>query len=153
MSNFEEHNISEIKSDLQDIQNKYVRICSDYSNLKKRSEKEREEIENSTTINIIKQFLPILDALNTIDEKNSSEELSEGLSLLKENINYVISNLGVEEIPGIGSEFNPKWHEAISIKPRKNDKEIRNVITKVFIKGYKIDDKVIRQSMVEVLSK
>ena len=147
---FEEIDIEKLKEELNDLTDKYVRICADYTNFRKRHSSQMKEIEDFVGISILKQFLPLLDSFNAMSFENASKEsLEEGLLSLKNQITHILSKIGVAEI-STDEGYSSKYHEAVATttNPEKEDGEI----TKVYMKGYKYREKVLRPSMVEVNS-
>ena len=147
---YEEVDPEKLKAELADLTDKYTRICADYTNFRRRQSSQLKDIEDFTGVNILKHFLPLLDSFNAMSFENASKEsLEDGLMSLKNQITHILSKVGVEEISTTDS-FSSKYHEAVSTisNPEKESGEI----TKVYMKGYKYKDKVLRPSMVEVIS-
>jgi molecular chaperone GrpE len=147
---FEEIDIEKLREELKDLTDKYVRICADYSNFRRRHGSQMKEIEDFVGISILKQFLPLLDSFNAMSFENATKEsLEEGLMSLKNQITHILSKVGVAEIP-TDEGYSSKYHEAVATvaNPEKEDGEI----TKVYMKGYKYREKVLRPSMVEVVT-
>jgi molecular chaperone GrpE len=141
--------INRLMSEIQDIKDKYIRVCADYTNLKKRTLQEKKDVEEYTVASVLKSLLPIIDGLNSVSFENATiESLIEGFQMIKTQIDDVFRNLDVEEIDGLGEEYNSKIHEALNTI--ETEEVESGKITKVYLKGYKYKDKVIRQSMVEV---
>lgn len=150
-SEMDELDVEQLKAELQDLNDKYIRICADFSNFRKRHGSQMKEIEDIVGISILKQFLPLLDSFNAMSFENATKEnLQEGLISLKNQITHILNKVGVDEI-STDEGFNTKYHEAVSTV-QKEDKE-DGEITKVYMMGYKYKDKVLRPSMVEVNSK
>ena len=122
---------------------------AEFDNFKKRSAKEREGLYNSLLSDIVGSFLPVVDNLEKAVNSNTEDEgYKQGVELVLKQFMDVLSSLGVKEIEGVGSTFNPEYHEAVSLVQDETlgEKEIKEV----FRKGYKIGEKVIRHSMVVV---
>ena len=122
---------------------------AEFDNFKKRSAKEREGLYNSLLSDIVSKFLPVVDNLEKAVNSNTEDEgYKQGVELVLKQFMDVLNSLGVQEIEGVGSNFNPEYHEAVSSVQDETlgEKEIKEV----FRKGYRIGDKVIRHSMVVV---
>ena len=76
------------------------------------------------------------------------EEFKKGIALIQNTLKDVFDSLGVKEIPDIGEQFDPNLHEAVMHTEDPSYGE--NVITDCYRKGYTLNDKVIRFSMVIV---
>jgi molecular chaperone GrpE len=124
-------------------------LIADFENLKKRSEIDIQNRVNSITDGIILKFLGIYDdfvrARNALSKQNVN---TEGLDAILKNMDVFLVEFGVRPIEAVGEIFDPKLHEAISIKedPTLDD----NTITAELRKGYILKDRVIRPSLVEI---
>lgn len=140
---------------IKELEEKYLRAYADFENTKKRMEREKYHSLEYANENILKDFLPILDtlesALNGIDLNLESSEnvknISKGIELTIDNFLKALNKHNVEII-STDCEFDPNVHNAImQVKDEdKNDGDIAKVIQK----GYKYKDRVIRPSMVAI---
>lgn len=140
---------------IKELEEKYLRAYADFENTKKRMEREKYHSLEYANENILKDFLPILDtlesALNGIDSNLESSEnvknISKGIELTIDNFLKALNKHNVEII-STDCEFDPNVHNAImQVKDEdKNDGDIAKVIQK----GYKYKDRVIRPSMVAI---
>lgn len=145
----EDNEINNMKNELEETTDRLKRLMAEFDNFKKRSAKEREGLYNSLLADIVSSFLPVVDNLEKAVNSNTEDEgYKQGIELVLKQFMDVLSSLGVKEIDGVGSAFNPEYHEAVSSVQDENlgEKEIKEV----FRKGYKIGDRVIRHSMVVV---
>ena len=78
----------------------------------------------------------------------SAEDLRRGVEMVSKQLVDSLKKLGVEEMAGVGEEFNPDLHNAVS--HIEDDTLDENVISAVFQKGYLLGDKVVRHAMVQV---
>jgi len=128
------------------------RIAAEFDNYKKRTLKERESVYQTAVAETVAAFLPVVDsidrAINMFIKENVESAVKEGIELIKRQFEDVMKNLGVEEIKSVGENFNPELHNAVMHVEDENCGP--NVIVEEFQKGYKINDKVIRYSMVKV---
>lgn len=128
---------------------RYVRLYADYQNLKKRSENERQEARLDAKIDVAKEILPILDnferalAIETEDEK-----FKEGVMLILKQLNDALNKVGVTEIEALGNDFDPNYHSAVLMEDSEEYESGK--VTEVIQKGYMINNRVIRPSMVKV---
>lgn len=145
----EDNEINNMKAELEETTDRLKRLMAEFDNFKKRSAKERESLYNSLLADIVSSFLPIVDNLEKAVNSNTEDEgYKQGIELVLKQFMDVLASLGVKEIEGVGSTFNPEYHEAVSSVQDETlgEKEIKEV----FRKGYKIGDRVIRHSMVVV---
>lgn len=137
------------KIELEELDDRFKRVAAEFENYKKRSTKERETLYSSLKGDIILTLLPVLDNLEKAAEvKTEDEGYKQGVELVLKQFKDVLVANGVEEIPGVGTTFDPELHEAVALVSDENlgEKEIKEE----YRKGYKIGNKVIRHSMVVV---
>lgn len=135
------------------LEEKYIRAYAEFDNVKKRLEREKYQSLEYANEQILKDFLPILDTLESAlestknDDSEAMAKIREGIELTIDNFLKAFSKHSVERISTEG-EFDPNVHNAImQIKSEgKADGEIAQVIQK----GYKYKDRVIRPSMVAI---
>ena len=137
------------KSEYDELDDRYKRILAEFENYKKRSAKERENLYNSILSDVVEVMLPILDNLeNAVKVETKDEEYKKGIELVLKQFQDTLKAKGVEEIQTVGETFDPELHEAVSSV--QDDTKGEKEIVQEYRKGYKIDTKVIRHSMVVV---
>lgn len=150
--NFAESSTEE-SDKIKALEEKYIRAYAEFDNVKKRLEREKYQSLEYANEQILKDFLPILDTLESAlestknDDSEAMAKIREGIQLTIDNFLKAFSKHSVERISTEG-EFDPNVHNAImQIKSEgKADGEIAQVIQK----GYKYKDRVIRPSMVAI---
>jgi molecular chaperone GrpE len=151
--------LNELKSKLEQEQKKLASyeikiqyLLADFENLKKRTELDVQNRVNTITDNIILKFLSIYDDFVRAREALSKQKANtEGLDGILKNMNSFLSELGVKPIDALGEIFDPRLHEAISVKASSDLDD--NTITAELRKGYILKDRVIRPSLVEISKK
>ena len=151
--------IDELKSKLEQEQKKSASyeikiqyLLADFENLKKRTELDVQNRVNAITDDIILKFLSIYDDFVRAREALSKQKANtEGLDGILKNMNSFLSELGVKPIDALGEIFDPKLHEAISVKESSDLDD--DTITVELRKGYILKDRVIRPSLVEISKK
>lgn len=131
---------------------------TDFDAFKKRIERDRSETFRSQLSNLATQILPVLDNLNRAldaasnygegDNPQNFEQFFEGIMLVNQQLSEVLEEMGVKPIIAVGERFDPHFHEAVATE--SSDEVAPNTITAELLRGYRIDDKVIRASMVKV---
>ena len=145
----EETELNAVKLELEETTDRLKRLMAEFDNFKKRSAKEREGLYNSLLSDIVSSFLPVVDNLEKAVNSNTQDEgYKQGVELVLKQFMDVLASLGVKEIEGVGSAFNPEYHEAVSSV--QDETKGSQEIVEEYRKGYKIGDKVIRHSMVIV---
>ena len=129
---------------------RYMRLMAEFQNFKRRAAKEKSDIHAFANERIVGDLLPVMDnferALDT--ETEDVEAYAKGMQLIFEQLKTALEKAGLKEIEALGLDFDPNVHNAVmtdNTEEYENDK-----ISKVLQKGYKLNDKVIRPSMVAV---
>ena len=134
----------------EDFQDKYIRVMADIDNLKRRQIKEREDTVIRTRSQIISDLLPVLDAfqmgMNEVEKEESTKNIFVGISMAYKQMESVLNEYGLEIVDPKGTNFDPKYHEALSYQ---SDEEVEEgyVIQTVRV-GYKMRDKLLRPASV-----
>tara|TARA_B100000282_G_C31531277_1_gene398576 strand:- start:41 stop:646 length:606 start_codon:yes stop_codon:yes gene_type:complete len=138
----------------EDLQDKYVRVLADLENLKRRQIKERDEAVQRTRSQIMGDLLPSLDAfqmgMQEAEKDESTKNIFVGISMAFKQMENVLGEYGLEIINPDGSEFDPKFHEALSYQESDDVKE--GFVLKTIRIGYRIKDKLLRPASV-IISK
>lgn len=141
-----------LKHQLSEYENIAKRAMADYDNYKKRMERERDEILRYSNEKLIMDLLPIVDNMErAIDSFKDNVDFSnyyEGIKMVLNQIYQLLEKYNVKEIKALGEEFNPYLHHAVAQTEDSEHKS--NTVIEVMLKGYMMNDKVIRPSMVKV---
>ena len=144
--------ISELKEEIDKINNQYIRLAADFDNYRKRQMQEREALLKYGAEETLKKMI---EALDNIDRAKKSVENIDDVNTVKESYDIVfkqifdiLSKMGLETIETNGKEFDPNLHEAVMQTPTTEQPE--NTIIAELQKGYKLGDKVLRPSLVNV---
>ena len=128
---------------------KYRRLQADFENFKRRTLVEKEELSGFVARSIVLKMLPVLDNFErAVDSKSDQESFSTGVEMILKQLQAVFENLGVQKIDALDYQFDPNLHEAV-MKIQDSDKAEGTIINEVQ-KGYILNGKVIRHSMVNV---
>lgn len=135
---------------LEEYRQSLARLQADFSNYRKRTEKEKQSLVNYGIETFVCELLPILDNFQRAieSETDREDEFFKGVKMIETQIVELLEKNGIEEIPSMNEDFDPNCHHAIV------QEEVEgvdgNIVTGVLQKGYKLKDKVIRPSMVKV---
>ena len=136
-------------TEAEDFKDKYLRILAEFDNYKKRTQKEKGEIYEFTLCEFVSKILPVYDNLKlALSHETSDEALKTGVELTLKQFDSVFEALNVSEIEALGKTFDPNFHNAVFHIDDESYGE--QEIVEVFQSGYKMNDKVIRYSMVKV---
>jgi len=133
----------------------YVRSQAEIENIRKRFQKDKQDLAKFANETIIKQLLPVADNLekaiaHTTDE-NSLHALKEGVQLTLKGLLDTLEKNGVERVEALNQPFDPNFHEAVS-EAENNDVEPGTVVNELQ-KGYTLNKRLIRPAMVVVSRK
>ena len=131
------------------LNDKYLRICAEYDNFRKRSQKEKEALYKDVKAETLKSFLPVYDnLLRALAQPTEDAAYAKGVEMIMAQFNTTMEKLGVEKIESLGQSFDPAFHNAVMHVDDETKGE--NEIVEVFQEGFKMGDKVIRFAMVKV---
>ena len=131
------------------LNDKYLRICAEYDNFRKRSQKEKEALYREVKAESLKAFLPVYDnLLRALAQPTEDAAYAKGVEMIMAQFNSTMEKLGVEKIESLGQTFDPAFHNAVMHVDDEEKGE--NEIVEVFQEGFKLGDKVIRFAMVKV---
>lgn len=143
---------SKLKADYDKLNQQYVRLAADFDNFRKRQEQERENLIKYGTEAALKKMIEVLDnfergqkALENVDD---CQKVKESFNLVHKQVYEALSKLGLEEIKAVGEEFDPNFHEAVMQTPTSEQPE--HTVINELQKGYKLGDKVLRPTLVNV---
>lgn len=149
--------IAELRMERDETQENSDRRLKDFQNFKYRIDRERRGSFIDQLANLATQMLPVLDnldrALAAAESSTSArspefQQFYEGIILVNQQVNEVLSEMGVSPISTVGETFDPVFHEAVAIV--ESDKIAPNTISEEMLRGFRIGNKVIRHSMVKV---
>ena len=127
----------------------YMRLMADFQNYRKRVEKEKSDIYAYANEKIVSQLLDVIDNFErALDVETQDEGFAEGMKLIFKQFMDVLEKSGLEEINALGEDFDPNFHNAIMMED--NPEFESGKVTFVMQKGYILNKKVIRPSMVKV---
>jgi len=132
-------------TEYEKIKDDYLRLAADFENFKKRNEKEKESASFNFIALFVNSLFPLIDNFEiAIKQNNSAKEIESLYKILQE----FMGNLNIVEVPGVGEEFDPNYHEAVEHSGDGDTQTIEEVLRK----GYTLEDKLLRPAMVRVKS-
>ncbi len=138
-----------LEQQLSDTKEQLLRTAAEYANYRARSAKEKEQTYSNAKGNVVAEILPVIDNLERAlnQEQADYEALKKGVQMTLDGLMASLEKMGVSAYGESGETFDPNFHNAVMHIEDENLEE--NVITDVFQKGYKINDRVIRPAMVK----
>lgn len=136
-----------------EINDKYLRLYSEFDNYRKRTMKEKADLISSANANLLKDLLPILDDFERAIASNEKTEdpagLKEGFLLIYNKVNSLLKAKGLQPMDSKGEVFDMDKHEAVTNIPVEDEAD-KGKIVDVLEKGYYLNEKVIRYAKVVV---
>ncbi|MBQ7647024.1 MAG: nucleotide exchange factor GrpE [Clostridia bacterium] len=146
-----EEELKKAKAALDESEDKYLRVCAEYDNYRKRASKEKEACFGDAYSDAVSAFLPLIDNIDRACEYACDDSnLSKGVLMMKKQLDDIMQKIGVTEIKSDGEQFDPEKHNAIMHE--EDDSGEENVVVQTLQKGYELKGKVIRHAMVKVLN-
>jgi len=142
--------------ELEELQDRYLRLAAELDNYRKRVARERAELIRTAHEGLLLEFLPVLDNLeralaaarSSAGSSRASEALIEGVEITLRLFRGVLEKAGVREIETVGREFDPVVHHAVE-QVRVTEVPENTVVEEV-LRGYLLDQKVLRPAVVKV---
>lgn len=151
--NAEEAKISDWETKYHDINDRYLRLYSEFDNYRKRTIKERADLIKTAGSDIFAAILPVLDdferASKALEASGESNPAQEGMLLISQKLRGILIGRGLEEMNAKGQDFDPDLHEAITQIPAPDESQKGKVIEELE-KGFSLHGKVIRFAKVVV---
>lgn len=141
------------ESQIRELNDKYVRLYSEFDNYRRRTIKEKSDIIKTAAEDVLKSIIPVLDDFERAIKANAQVEdanaIKEGFQLIYNKLKHQTIQKGLLDFESIGKPFDPDIMEAITHIPAP-DEASKGIIMDEVEKGYKLGDKVIRFSKVIV---
>lgn len=148
----EELALAKKQEELDEANDKYKRLLSEFENARKRTEKETARRYDEGAKGVLEKLLPIVDnferALQSIPEEDKDRAFEQGVSAIYKQLMTTFESIGVAPMNAEGKEFNPDLHNAVM--HIEDDTQGENVVVEELQKGYMYKESVLRHSMVKV---
>ena len=133
--------IQKLEVEVKELTEKWKRALADYQNLEKRIDQEKKEFVNFASAVLLDKLLPVLDSL----EECHKHLKDRGLVLILDQLKKVLESEGLKEIKVKDEEFDPREMDAVEMV-----KGEKNKVIEVVLKGYQLNDKILRPAKVKV---
>ena len=129
--------------------NNFLRLAAEYDNFRKRSQKEKDSAYTNGKADTLAKLLPVYDNLErAMNQETTDAAYKKGVEMTMQGLLKIFGDLGVEVYGEVGDAFDPNLHNAVM--HIESEEHGEGVIVQEFQKGFKMGDRVIRFSMVQV---
>lgn len=143
-----------LKEELAAANDKYLRLCAEYQNYRKRVSKDMSNARYEGVFSTIQPFLQVFDhffmAVMASEKSDNIDSIRQGLGMILTEFQKAIEELGIQQIDANGKDFDPELHEAISHEP--SDKVAEGKVSRQWSCGYKLGERLMRPARVVVSS-
>lgn len=131
------------------LNSKYLRLMADFQNFKRRTEKEKSDIYAFANEKIVRELLDVIDNFErALAAGTGGDKFLEGMEMILKQLLAVLERAGVTEIKCLGKDFDPNFHNAVMTEDSAEYESGK--VTAVLQKGYLLNGRVVRASMVKV---
>ena len=145
--------IAEMEEKLKEVNDKYLRLYSEFENFRKRTAKEKLDLIQNGNKNLLEKVIPTVDDFERAIDNNANVEdvnaLKEGFELIYNKMVKTLESAGVKPMESTGKDFDVEYHEAITRIPAP-DKKMKGKVVDTIEKGYFLNDSVLRFAKVVV---
>jgi molecular chaperone GrpE len=145
-----QHQLGLAREDVQRLQEQYIRTLADMDNLRKRTQRDKEEAAKFANESILREILPVIDnlerAVEHAEQAGSTDGLLEGVRMTLTQFNQVLTRFGVATIDAVGKPFDPAFHQAMG--QLESTEHPANSVMVEMQKGYQLNDRLLRPAFV-----
>jgi molecular chaperone GrpE len=146
--------LEKLRDEAKSFQDKYLRQVAELENYRRRSEREKADLLKFGIEGLVRDMIPVLDSFQQAipsresDHPAALEGLINGIEMVKQQLLAALRKHGLEEVPAVGTKFDPNVHQAIQrIESTECDSE---VVAQEFARGYLLNGRLVRPAMVSV---
>lgn len=147
-----EERILELETNLSELKEKHLRLLAEFDNFKKRTSRERYELLNTASRDVLLALLPVIDDFERalkVDEASRDDGFADGVRMIYNRLLNILQSQGLKAMESTGQAFDADLHEAITEVPADNP-SFKGKVIETIEKGYFLHDKIIRHAKVVV---
>jgi molecular chaperone GrpE len=145
--------VRQIEEKLAEMQDRYIRLSAEFDNYRKRTLREKMEMSKYAGENLFLSIIPLMDdfdrALSHMDSTTDCNAMKDGILLIYNKFSEFFKQNGIKEIESLNTDFNVDLNEAVA-KVAVDDDSKKGKVVDVVLKGYYLQDKVLRFAKVVV---
>ncbi len=131
-------------------QEQYLRTLADMENLRKRTQRDKEELAKYANESILREILPVIDnlerAVEHVEQAGNEEGLFEGVQMTLTQFSQLLDKFGVESVDAVGQPFDPAYHQAMG--QLESAEQPVNTVVQQMQKGYQLNKRLLRPAFV-----
>jgi len=143
--------LDQMRQERDDLQDRLLRTAAEFDNYRKRTDRERRELSDAVTADLMRDVLQVVDDLDralSASVDSADPALRSGVELIQKQLLEVLRRRGAEPFDSIGLDFDPSWHEALSSEPA-NGRRDGEIIAEIR-RGFRIGPRLLRPALVKV---
>ena len=143
--------LASLRSEKDALQDRLLRTAAEFDNYRKRVDRDRKDQADAAVADALQDLLPIIDDLERALQAPSGDDAGafrKGVELIYRQMTELLRKRGVKPIEAVGTDFDPRFHQAIAHEVSANHRE--GEVTEEVRKGYMLGDRLLRPSMVKV---
>lgn len=149
----QDQEIKTLKAQLEERTSQYMRIAADFDNYRKRTQREREELEQKVKCDTINELLPVVDNFERArsqfkPQTDAETTIHKGYQGVYKQLVDCLKRVGVAPMRAQGAEFDPNLHEAVMRQPTAEFPE--GIVMEELQRGYLLGERVLRHALVKV---
>lgn len=148
-----EDKVKQLQNELAEKEDQYLRLQAEMQNMRRRSQKEREDDRRFRSQSLATDLIPVLDnlerALSIEVEGEQGKNLKKGIEMVLENFKKSFEQEGIAILDPVNEPFDPQFHEAYTSVPAEKGQE-SGIVAQVFEKGYSLNGRILRAAKVSV---
>lgn len=146
--------LEQARAEIAELSSRLLRAQADFENFRRRTQREKEDLSLYANQRLLLNLLPVLDNLEralATQQVAGDEKLRQGVELTARSFRDILSREGVTALEAAGQPFDPNLHEAVMTVDSPDHED--DTVVMEFEKGYRLGDRVIRPSKVQVCKK
>ncbi len=147
--------MAKLTAELEDLNQKFLRVAADFENYKRRTNLEREDLLQYSNAKLVGELLPVIDnfelGLKNASDSPEVQNFLKGVEMIYAQLMAILEKEGLQKIAALGEAFDPNKHEAIMQVP--DDSVDDDTVVEELRAGYQFKEKILRPAMVKVSTK
>ncbi len=147
--------VAALQQDRDETYDRLLRLTAEFDNYRKRTDRERRDLSDFLTMDVVRDILPVIDDLERamaaaqgLETNPALAAYHQGITLIHRQLLDQLRKRNVEPLEVVGVAFDPEWHEAVANEPAEGRPD--GQITAELRRGYRIGSKLLRPAMVKV---